>query len=228
VVNWVVPPSAWIGGVAVSWSEGEHYGRHLDLLLPAIERAAASLGARHLYYSGADTEGDWLRSELETRDFSLVGRLRSYDKADYAIAAEGNTDVRVRPFAPADLPGVLEIEQEAFPQHWRHDAASFLQVAGRYPYFVVAEDDSGIVGYQFNTVDGAAGYLVRIAVRSCAASKGIGTRLMAEAIRYFAAHRVARILLNAEEQNTRAHALYERFGFYRVPSQGFVLSREIA
>src|SRR5262249_29892016 len=76
LVNWLVPPSAWIGGFAVGWSEGEHYARYLDLLLPTVERAAAERGARWLYYSGGDFEGDWLRDALEERGFSLVSLLR--------------------------------------------------------------------------------------------------------------------------------------------------------
>src|SRR5262245_16824241 len=29
LVNWLVPPSAWIGGFGVTWSQGDHYARYL-------------------------------------------------------------------------------------------------------------------------------------------------------------------------------------------------------
>lgn len=227
LVNWLVPPSAWIGGFGVTWSEGSRFAEYLDLLLPPLEERTRALGARMLYYSGSDLDVDWLSPTLEVRGFHLVSLLRSYDKDDFTIPDEGNTRVRVRPFAPSDVSGILEIERYGFDQLWRHDAANFLEIAETYPYFVVAEDDSGIAGYQFNAVDSTTGYLVRIAVHPRVEGQGVGARLMAEAVRYFQAHKVWKIVLNTEEQNTRAHRLYERFGFHLVSPRGFVLGREI-
>lgn len=228
LINWLVPPSAWLGGFGVTWSEGEHFERYIDALLPALGERAAQRGARHLYYSGSDLDIDWLHDPLEARSFTLASLLRSYDKEDFTIPADGNAQVRVRPFTPADVDGVVAVENLTFDQLWRHDASSFLDVAETYPYFVVAEDERGIVGYQFNIVDAGIGYLVRIAVHPRVEGQGVGTRLMAEAMRYFQGHRVHKIVLNTEETNTRAHALYERFGFHRVAQRGFVLGREIS
>lgn len=228
LVSWLVPPSAWLGGFGVSESEGAHFADYLDLLLPPLAVLASARGARTLYYSGSDFDSDWLREPMAARGFHLTSLLRSYDKNDFAIPSPGSSAPRVRPFAAADLPDVLAIEQASFEQLWRHDAASFLAVAASYPYFVVAEDDQGIVGYQFNTVDASIGYLVRIAVHPRAVGQGVGTRLLAEAVRYFQRQQVWKIVLNAEEGNTRAHALYERFGFQRIAQQGFVLACDIA
>lgn len=227
LVSSLVPPCAWLGGFGVVWSESERYAEYLDLLLPAVERASAARGARTLYYSGSDLDGDWLRGDLEARGFRLVTTLRSYDKTDASVPAPGNQHVRVRRFGPADLPGVVAVENAAFEPLWRYDDAGFLEVNELYPYFVVAEDASGIVGYQFNAVDGDMGYLVRIAVHPRAEGQGIGTRLMAEAIHYFVSQRTRKILLNTEENNHHAHRLYERFAFHLVHPRGFVLARDI-
>lgn len=224
----VVPPSAWVGGFGVTWSQGARFLEHLDLLLPALERALASRGARMLYYSGSDVGADWLRPALEARGFELVTLLRSYDKEGPEIPTEGNQEVHIRPFAASDVPSVLDVEHACFEQLWHYDAAGFLEVAATYPYFVVAEDERGLAGYQFNAVDFRAGYLVRIAVHPRAEGRGIGARLMAEAVRYFQRERAGRILLNTEDRNHRAHRLYERFGFHLAPQRGFVLGRAIA
>lgn len=228
LVNALVAPSAWLGGFGVVWSEGPRFAEHLDLLLPALERAVARHGGRILYYSGTDLDTDWLRGTMEARGFGLVTTLRSYDKYDFAIPSWGNQQVRVRPFGAADVHGTLAVEDAAFEPLWRYDAAGFGEVAETYPYFVVAEDEQGIVGYQFNAVDDGQGYLVRIAVHPRAAGQGIGTRLMAEAVRYFMGHRVRKIMLNTEEKNHRAHRLYEWFGFHLVHARGFVLGRDIS
>lgn len=228
LINWLVPPSAWIGGFGVQWGESAYFADYLHLLLPALAERAIAHGAHTLYYSGNDYDMDWLREPLESQGFELVSLLRSYDKEDYAVPSEGNQRVRVRPFTPTDTPGVVAVENLTFDQLWRHDAASFLEVADTYPYFVVAEDDQGIVGYQFNTIDAATGYLVRIAVHPRVEGQGVGTRLMAEAVHYFHRHNVWKIVLNTEETNTRAHRLYEWFGFHRIPAHGFVLAHDLA
>jgi [ribosomal protein S18]-alanine N-acetyltransferase len=227
LVNALVAPSAWVGGFGVVWSEGPRFEEHLDLLLPALERAVAARGGQTLYYSGSDLDADWLRSALEARGFTLVTTLRSYDKYDVAIPTWGNQDVHVRPFTLSDTPGTLAVEHSAFEQLWRYDTEGFREVLETYPYFVVAEDDQGIAGYQFNALDRGQGYLVRIAVHARAEGQGIGTRLMAEAVRYFAGQHVHKIMLNTEEGNQRAHRLYEQFGFQLVHPRGFVLGRDI-
>lgn len=227
LVNWLVAPSAWIGGFGVTWSERARFTEYLDLLLPPLMEQARARGARTLYYSGSDVDSDWLSPTLEERGFHLVSLLRSYDKEDLSVPNQGNARVQVRPFVPADVAGVVEVENRCFEQLWRHDAANFLEIAASYPYFVVAEDDAGIVGYQFNAVDSTIGYLVRIAVHPRVEGQGVGARLMAEAVRYFQSCTVWKIVLNTEEQNTRAHRLYERFGFHQVFPRGFVLGRAI-
>ena len=228
LINWLAPPSAWLGGFGVTWSQGERFEEYLGPLLEQVVRRVADRGAQSLYYSGGDIDNDWLGDSLAKRGFMLTSLLRSYDKSDFAIPSEGNTQVRVRPFTPDDVPGVLAVEQTCFAPLWQRDAADILDVAETYPYFVVAEDEHGIVGYQFNTVDGVTGYLVRIAVHPRAWGKGVGTRLMAEAVRYFQRRRVWKIVLNTEEENVRAHALYEWFGFQLIEPRGFVLGRDIA
>ncbi|MEO7003131.1 MAG: GNAT family N-acetyltransferase [Ktedonobacterales bacterium] len=232
LANSVVPPCAWIGGFGLVWSEGERFAEYLDLLLPLLLRRLAARGVSALYYSGSDLEADWLHEPLEARGFMLASLLRSYDKTGYIIPTEGNQRVRVRPFMPADTGQLVALERLCFDDLWRHDAPAFLEVAQTYPYFVVAEDpdrppESNIVGYQFNVVDAAIGYLVRIAVHPSAEGQGVGARLMAEAVRYFQRHQVAKIVLNTEETNTRAHRLYEWFGFYLTNPRGFALRREI-
>ncbi len=231
----VVPPSAWLGGFGVSFRDQARALALFDQLWPAWRDAMARLGASTAYLSGSDIEGEWLRDPLMERGWRLHELLRSYDKIGTTSPTDGNQAIVVRPFDTArDLAGVLAIERLAFDPQWRHDANEFAEIAAAYPYFVVAEGSepvapggSPVVGYQFNVVESGLGYLVRIAVHPAASGQGIGARLMAEAMRYFAAHRVERVLLNTQEANARAHRLYEWFGFEQVGNAGFVLSREL-
>jgi hypothetical protein len=48
---------------------------------------------------------------------------------------------------------------------------------------------------------------------------------MAEAVHYFQHEGAWKIALNTEESNTRAHKLYEWFGFYLTCPHGFALGQ---
>ncbi len=222
-------PCAWIGGFGVSWTESTHY---LDILYRLLEQLASQLtrrSVRYLHYSGNDVEHDWLRARLLTRGFVPYRQLYSYDKFDFTVPTPGNQQVRIRPVnIPAtlhagDIPALLAIEGACFEDLWRYDSMAFATIAETHPYFVVAELNGQVVGYQFNAIDADSGYLVRIAVHPSMNGQGIGARLMAEAIRFFAQSKVARIMLNTQDNNMHAHRLYEWFGFFRIKQMGFVL-----
>ncbi|MEO8971440.1 MAG: GNAT family N-acetyltransferase [Ktedonobacteraceae bacterium] len=223
----VYPPTAWIAGFCVSWTESRAYLNILYTLLEHLEQLLVTRGVRYLHYSGNDTEGDWLRAVLLKRGFFPYRYLYAYDKIDFSIPASGNRQVTVRPVRESDMAALLHIEEGCFEDLWRYDAISFKDIAATHPYFVVAELHGQVVGYQFNALDGDYGYLVRIAVHPSVNSQGIGARLMAEAIRFFERERVQRIMLNTQEENIHAHSLYEWFGFARIDQKGFVLRKPL-
>ena len=220
-------PSAWIAGFCVSWTENRAYARLLHTLLEHLPPRLTAQGVHHLHYSGNDVEQDWLRDVLLTQGFVPYRLLYAYDKFDYRIPTQGNQQVIVRPFEVRDIPALLTIEDACFEDLWRYDAVSFLDIAETHPYFVVAELDGKVIGYQFNALDDEYGYLVRIAVHPSVGGHGIGARLMAEAIRFFEKARVIRIMLNTQDDNTNAHRLYEWFGFTRISQVGFVLRKNL-
>ncbi|GCE24906.1 hypothetical protein KDA_03900 [Dictyobacter alpinus] len=222
------PPLAWFSGFGVSWTESKNYVAVLGTLLDELYVQLQAKGVQFLHYSGNDSDNDWLRSLLLGRGFIPYRSLYSYDKFDYKIPSEGNQEVTIRPVdLKRDLSELLRIEAACFEDLWRYDPISFQDIAATHPYFVVVELAGQVVGYQFNALDDDFGYLIRIAVHPSAGSKGIGTRLMAEAIHFFEQARVSRIMLNTQEDNYHAHHLYEWFGFLRLQQKGFVLRKII-
>ena len=223
----VNPPSAWIGGFGVSWTESREYISLLEMLLEALSKHVIKRGVRYLYYSGNDMQNDWLRDVLLVRNFALHRLLYAYDKYDYSIPSTGNPDVKLRPVEKRDIPALLAIEKACFEDFWRYDAFSFEDIAATHPYFVVAELNGKVIGYQFNALEDEFGYLVRIAVHPSVNGQGIGVRLMSEAITFFQQAHVLRIMLNTQDDNVRAHRLYEWFGFVRINQTGFVLRKTL-
>jgi ribosomal protein S18 acetylase RimI-like enzyme len=221
------PPSAWLAGFGLKWSESRSYLRFWDLQMEVLAEQLVRRGVEFLHYSGNDQENDWLRGPLLERGFKPFRLLYAYDKFDYSIPAQGNLEVTLRRAQLSDIPTLLALEELCFEQLWRYDAASFADIMHTHPYFVVAELEGKVVGYQFNALDGEYGYLVRIAVHPAYSGRGIGVRLMAEAIRFFQSAHSTRIMLNTQTENTHAHRLYEWFGFIRLRQIGFILRREL-
>jgi ribosomal protein S18 acetylase RimI-like enzyme len=218
------PTTAWVSGFGVSWTEGKNWASILARLRDALGSTLFTRGIDELYYSGNDWEGDWLREPLIRQGWQQHRMLYAYDKFDYSIPTRGNTSVIVRPLNIAtDLPALQLLEEVCFEPLWRYDDLAFRDIAATHPYFVVAELNGQVIGYQFNTVDSGYGYLIRIAVHPAVSGRGIGARLLAEAIRFFARERVSRIMLNTQQENAHAHRLYEWFGFLRLEQMGFVL-----
>jgi ribosomal protein S18 acetylase RimI-like enzyme len=221
-------PSAWIGGFGVSWTESRAYARLFSTLSDALAPHLIARGVQHLHYSGSDLHRDWLRDILLARGFLYYCQLYAYDKFDYGIPTQGNMQVIVRPVNIAkDMAALLALEERCFADLWRYDATAFADIAATHPYFVVAELEGTVVGYQFNAIDNSFGYLVRIAIHPTVERQGIGARLVAEAVRFFQQRRVSRIMLNTQEDNIHAHRLYERFGFVRLEQMGFVLRKDL-
>jgi [ribosomal protein S18]-alanine N-acetyltransferase len=223
----VNPPSAWLGGFGVSWTASREYISILELLLEQLTKHLIKRGVRYLYYSGNDMQNDWLRDILLTRKFTLHQLLYAYDKYDYSVPSTGNSGVKLRPVEKRDIPVLLAIEEACFEDFWRYDALSFVDIAATHPYFVVAELNGKVVGYQFNALEDEFGYLVRIAVHPSVNGQGVGARLMSEAITFFQQAHVLRIMLNTQDDNVRAHRLYEWFGFVRINQTGFVLRKAL-
>ena len=223
----VNPPSAWIGGFGVSWTASREYISILETLLEQLTKHLIKRGVRYLYYSGNDMQEDWLRDILLVRSFALHRLLYAYDKFDYSVPSTGNPEVQLRPIENRDIPALLAIEKACFEDFWRYDALSFENIAATHPYFVVAELNNKVVGYQFNALEDEFGYLVRIAVHPSVNGQGVGVRLMSAAITFFQQAHVLRIMLNTQDDNTRAHRLYEWFGFVRIVQRGFVLRKAL-
>jgi [ribosomal protein S18]-alanine N-acetyltransferase len=226
----LVAPRAWLGGFGVPWQERWSVAALVDLALPAWEAAVATKGVMATYYTVSSPDNDMLMDLLLPRGFRIYETIRSYDKIGADSPTAGNQEVQVRPFDPArDTAALVALDKAAFDPLWQHDAREFAEFAGEYPFFIVAEAPDGeVIGYQFSVAEGGTGFLVRVAVTPAWHSRGVGARLLHEAMRYFAGQDVLRVLLNTQLSNIHAQRLYEWFGFHAVEPSGLVLAHEFA
>ena len=70
-------------------------------------------------------------------------------------------------------------------------------------------------------------YLQRLAVRPGVQRQGMGTELVVDALRWSQRHGARSVLVNTQEHNHRALALYEQLGFVRQPDGLDVLELDL-
>jgi len=136
-------------------------------------------------------------------------------------------DFVFREATESDLPQIIGINmlslREHYPEYFWRD---HLRLWGRA--FIVAEHDNAIVGYVMCRVERSMGYInrffpkkvghiVSIAVRPEYRRRGIGTKLMKEAIKKLKeVYGVKEVYLEVRVSNEPAIRLYEKLGFKKV------------
>ncbi|MFR9799596.1 GNAT family N-acetyltransferase [Streptomyces sp. MS06] len=131
------------------------------------------------------------------------------------LAAPGERRLTTRGVTEADLPELLRVDREAFPED-------------PYPHFVlrqlfdlhgdrilVLDDGRSLHGYVLfaTTSDGYVAWVVSLGVTRDLRGRGLGRRLMAEVLRQLRAEGVHEVRLTVEPANDAAVTLYRSLGF---------------
>lgn len=111
-----------------------------------------------------------------------------------------------------DRDHVLDIDAAAFEPFWRLDEPGLDDAIRATPStrFRISADGHG---YALVGRAGDRGYVQRLAVLPDAQGAGLGTALVVDGLAWLRRWRVREALVNTQERNERAVALYERLGF---------------
>jgi ribosomal-protein-alanine N-acetyltransferase len=127
--------------------------------------------------------------------------------------------VRLRGMSKRDMPGVMALERELFPDDaWTPEmfAAELAQSASRRLY-LVAEEENALVGYAgMMFTGGPQADVVTLAVDPAHWGHGTGTALLTALLDEAGNRGCAEVLLEVREDNPRARQLYLRHGFTEV------------
>lgn len=131
-----------------------------------------------------------------------------------------------------DHPEILAVDHAAFPEFWRLDAAGLDDALTATPSSrlrVVVDPDlaPGLVAYAVTGRAGARGYLQRLAVLPVAQRRGIASALVADGLAWLRRWGGREVLVNTQEGNASALALYDALGFRRQDDGLAVLWRRI-
>lgn len=114
-----------------------------------------------------------------------------------------------------DRDAVLEVDHLAFSAFWRFDQAGLDDARTATPVsrFRVSIVDGDVVGYAVTGRAGPISYLQRLAVHPDHQRQGIARDLVLDALRWARRRGASSMLVNTQERNLAALALYRRLGF---------------
>lgn len=119
---------------------------------------------------------------------------------------------QIRPIRDADLPRVMEIENQSFSTPWKE--STFRGLIKRTDTDVlVAEDERGVLGYAaaWTVIDQAE--LGNVAVDPRARGTGVGGALVDAVVEHVRARGGREIFLEVRETNHSAQSIYRHRGF---------------
>lgn len=139
------------------------------------------------------------------------------------------SDCPLRRGRRGDRAAALEVDARSFDPFWRLDDSGFDEAIAATPSsrFRVA-GDGAVVGYAVTGRAGTRGFLQRLAVDPAHQREGIGGALAIDGLRWMQRRGVERALVNTQERNDGALALYEHLGFRLQPSGLAVLQIALA
>jgi [ribosomal protein S18]-alanine N-acetyltransferase len=127
--------------------------------------------------------------------------------------------VRLREMTRADMPRIMVLEQDLFPDDaWTPEmfAAEFAQPASRRLYLVAEEGDT-VIGYAGMMFPGGpAADVVTLGVAPARWGRGIGAALLCALVDEAERRGCTEVLLEVREDNPRARELYLRHGFAEI------------
>lgn len=161
--------------------------------------------------------------------FAVRERLHLLDHDFSRLPTRRHATRRARPH---DRSEVLAIDALAFAAFWHFDDRGLDEAlaatpVSRFRVIGVPGERAALAGFAVSGRAGAAGYLQRVAVHPSHRGGGLGSALVADALRWFHRHRVDRALVNTQVGNDAALALYARCGFRRLPVWLSVLGRSL-
>ena len=126
---------------------------------------------------------------------------------------EGDGVITYRRMTPADVEAVYAIELATFPTPWTLDSFHYEMRENQYAHYIVAEDESGIIGFcgMWLVIDAAQ--ITNVAVVESVRGQGVGEALMREAIRIAQEAKMDMMSLEVRVTNSVAQNLYRKLGF---------------
>ena len=135
---------------------------------------------------------------------------------------------RLRRGRRRDRPRILEVDAAAFDPFWQLDEVGLLDAISATPSSrLQVEAAARPDAYAVTGRAGDRGYLQRLAVHPDVQGNGLGSALVIDALRWLRRRRCHLAMVNTQEINTAAYALYRALGFTDLPDGLAVLRLDV-
>lgn len=121
--------------------------------------------------------------------------------------------IRIRPMQASDLNQVTKVDITSFGQFWHNTFDSLQRAYSQAMRATVAEDDSGVIGYQVSTGNPFGAHLARLGVQPEAQGRGIGAALVSDLTQRLNINQSGRLSVNTQADNAASLSLYKKMGF---------------
>jgi ribosomal-protein-alanine N-acetyltransferase len=159
----------------------------------------------------------WLDPILLGEGFELAGQIVLLERGDQPKPnIHIPPAIHLRPMEKTDLPEVVDLDAAAFDPLWRNSLEALAKAYEMAAYASVAEDASGLIGYQLSTGSEFGTHLARLAVRPQAQRRGVGAALVGDLLTHVPEAMASRVTVNTQADNAASLALYYRLGFRRT------------
>ncbi len=207
------PPAAWVRVASVA-AAADPQAALAAMLMPVVDYLRKTAVTQLGWLAIRDWPNDWLPG----LGFYRANEIETYVKEDKQLPEETLAEtavpgLRIRPVQFADLAALEQIEAAAFEPLWRYSADSLNQARGQSLCFDVAELNGVIIGFQLSSWAGQGAHLARITVHPDYHGHGIGSALLAHALKTYWEHGLRRVSLNTQVDNIASQYLYRKFGF---------------
>jgi ribosomal protein S18 acetylase RimI-like enzyme len=140
--------------------------------------------------------------------------------------APARTAGRVRSVRRRDWPALAELDARAFRAGWSIDEGGIADAVLATPWSRVRATGQPATGYAVTGRSRQRGYLQRLAVDPAHQRQGLGEALALDALLWLTSKGLDEALVNTQESNVGALALYRRLGFVELSDRLLVLGRD--
>lgn len=208
---------------SISWIRLFVYGSHQSgssVWQPLWEAARRELAASGGATVAVIATQRWFDSILMENGYSLKGHITLLEwNKQHIIPTPIPSNISLRAMTLDDLPGVVEVDSAAFDPLWRNSFPALSKAFSQASQATVAEDNSGMVGYQLSTGSPLGAHLARLAVRPEVQGRGVGAALVGDLLMQILNSGGSRVTVNTQADNEASLALYHKLGFRRTGEQ---------
>jgi ribosomal protein S18 acetylase RimI-like enzyme len=201
--------------------------------LASVERALDDLSGAGFHAALTAALGPADQEPFLHAGFAVHERLHLLTRGVNDLPAGGSSAPRLRRGRRADREAILAVDAAAFPGFWRLDGTGLDDAMAATPSArlrVASPTGPGaeVDGYAITGRAASRGYLQRLAVHPDRRRQGVASALVLDGLRWLRRWGAREVLVNTQEDNFTALALYEALGFRRQPDGLAVLRREVS